>query len=138
MVVKCIQKGFPQKKYTEIKKNMKTNHSISFFFSFIWCSVQEKLNYKLSKCSGHLFFAMTLFSEVYGQFPIKGTLIQIWKSVNIFVFTYKIIFRRFHIITPFAFWDIRTWDMRNVRLQKQKNKLKITLIFKKNTNFTVK
>ena len=33
---------------------------------------------------------------------------QIWKSANIFV---KTICPRFHIKTPFMFWDMHMWNM---------------------------
>ena len=33
----------------------------------------------------------------------------------------EIIWRRFHIKTPFMFWDMRTWDMWNVCLQTLRN-----------------
>ena len=33
----------------------------------------------------------------------------------------KIIRRRFHIDTPFTFWDIHTWDICKVRLQTSRN-----------------
>ena len=42
--------------------------------------------------------------------PIKGTLMQIWKSYYLCLHM-KIICWRFRIKAPFTFWDIRTWDM---------------------------
>ena len=48
---------------------------------------------------------------------IKGTLMQIWKSTNIFV----LIWRRFRIIALFSFWDIRTRDIWNACLQTYRN-----------------
>ena len=53
----------------------------------------------------------------------KGTLMQIWKSANIFVFVcwkiicWKIICCRFYIKTPFTLWDMCTWGMWKVCLQ---------------------
>ena len=52
---------------------------------------------------------------------LKGTLMQIWKSANIFVLTWKWLCRRFHIKTPFTLWNMRTWDMWNVCLQTFRN-----------------
>ena len=50
---------------------------------------------------------------------VKGALMQIWKSANIVVFIWKCF--RFHIKTPFTFWDIRTWDEWKVCLQTFRN-----------------
>ena len=61
------------------------------------------------------FFVLTFWS--CRKTEVNCTLMQIWKSVNIFIFTYTMICRRFHIITPFVFWDTRTRDMWNVCLQ---------------------
>ena len=60
-----------------------------------------------------LYFIVVNFFVLFQL--IKGTLMQIWKSANIFAFT-------FHIIkTPFTFWDMRTWDMGKVCLQTIRN-----------------
>ena len=54
------------------------------------------------------------------NFPrVKGILMQIWKSANIFVFIWKC--WRFQIKTPFTFIDMRTWDMWKVCLQTFRN-----------------
>ena len=42
---------------------------------------------------------------------LKGTLIQIWKSANIFVFILKYLCWKFHIKAHFTFGDMPTWDM---------------------------
>ena len=67
-----------------------------------------------SNCS--YFYMLTILTG------FKGALMQIWKPVNICLYM-KIICWRFHIKTPFTFWDMPTWNMR---------------IFKEFTNFTGK
>ena len=54
-------------------------------------------------------------------YVIKGILMQIWTSTDIFVSTWKTICRRFHIITAFTFWALHSWDIWNVCLQTYKN-----------------
>ena len=68
---------------------------------------------------------------------VKGTLMQIWKTASIFVFILKILCWRFQIKTLFNFWDMRTWNMWKVCLQTFR-KNRISLLFKKFTNFTGK
>ena len=46
----------------------------------------------------------------------KGTLMQIWKSAN-FLSSYENNMLKFHIKTPFVFWDMRMWGMWKVCLQ---------------------
>ena len=48
---------------------------------------------------------------------IKGTLMQVSKSCNTFVFVLKMVSRRLCIITPVSFEDKRTLVMSNVCLQ---------------------
>ena len=48
----------------------------------------------------------------------NGTPIQIWKYLPPHM---KIICWRFHIKTPFTFWDMRTWNMWKVCLQTFRN-----------------
>ena len=55
-------------------------------------------------------------NHFFSYSDVKGTLMQIWKSANIFLFIWKDMCWRFRIKTPFTFWDIRTWDMWNVCL----------------------
>ena len=56
-------------------------------------------------------------SKINCPIMVKGTIMQIWKSANIPVFNRKILCRRFHIKTPFTFWDMRAWDMLKICLQ---------------------
>ena len=47
---------------------------------------------------------------------VKGTLTQIWKSLT-FLSEHKKNVPRYHITTPFIFWDMHAGDMKNVSLQ---------------------
>ena len=42
---------------------------------------------------------------------LEGTLIQIWKYANIFVFILKYLGWKFHIKAHFTFGDMPIWDM---------------------------
>ena len=52
-------------------------------------------------------------------------------KISLYIRLYtNIIYRRFHILTLFTFWDMCTWDMWNVCLQVYgNNMLKISLLF---------
>ena len=54
--------------------------------------------------------------KIIPPFFLKGTLMQIWGSANIFVFIWKSCCR-FHIKTLFTFWDMGTWEMWKVCFQ---------------------
>ena len=51
---------------------------------------------------------------------LKGTLMQIWKSANIFFFKWKYV-EDFTFKIPFTLWDMRTWDMWKVCSQTLRN-----------------
>ena len=87
-----------------------------------------------------------LFVSFYWTFPssldLKSILLQISKSASIFVFMWKKICWRFHILTPFLFSHVRYAKSLFTNIQKPQNILKnmskISLLFKKVTNFTGK
>ena len=71
---------------------------------------------------------------------LKGTLKQIWKSADIFVFIWKLYAEDFTLNT---FYFLRYAHVRYVKslftnIQKQNNIIEISLLFKKFTNFTSK
>ena len=70
---------------------------------------------------------------------LKGTLMQIWKSANIFVFIWKYLedLTLKHLLL-FEIWPRKTRESLSTNIQKQQNMLKISLLFKKFINFTDK
>ena len=64
---------------------------------------------------------------------------QIWK-VLLFSSSKLNWLRKFHIRTPFTFWNMHMWDMWSLftNIQTQQNMFKINPIFKELTNFTGK
>ena len=83
--------------------------------------------------SNHAFFFLFCFWKTLGRFSIrfanssllfsytlKGTLMQIWKCANVFVFMWKLYVQEF-TSKHFTFWDMRIWDMWNVCVQTFRN-----------------
>ena len=56
------------------------------------------------------------------QCAVKGTLMQIWKSGNIFVFTWKLYAEDF-TLKRFTFCNMRTWSMWKFCLQSFRNNM---------------
>ena len=91
------------------------------------------------------YFSELLFSnepnkKCLREIHLKGTLMEIWKPVDIFLFTWKNIRKIWHDNT---FCFLRYVHVRYVKwsftnIQKQHSMLKISLLFKKFTNFTRK
>ena len=71
---------------------------------------------------------------------LEGTLMQIWKSTNIFVFTKKNMSKISHctIIYFLSYAHPRYMKCLFTNMQKQSNMLKSSLLFKENTNVTGK
>ena len=67
------------------------------------------------------FFYSCLFHDVEEK-AFKGTLIQIWKSCNIFVFVDKIVWHELRMMKPFIFGDMHTLDMQKICLQTHSSK----------------
>ena len=88
--------------------------------------------------STYFFYFIWRSNKVFKD--IKGTLMQIWKSANMFVFIWKEHVENF-ILKHLLLFEICAREICEsffTNIQKQKNMLKISLLFKKFTNFTGK
>ena len=74
--------------------------------------IKEKTVFEVAET----WFSITLPKTL--KVNIKGTLMQICQYLCPYM---KKICWRFHIKTPFTFWDMRTWDMWKVCLQTFRN-----------------
>ena len=89
-------------------------------FPFSCCLVNRECSWKESELIN--FYYLMKFSDDFREnrsklIQLKGILMQIWKSANIFVF----ICLRFHIKTRLTFWDMRLLNMWKVCLQTSRN-----------------
>ena len=70
----------------------------------LWTNITTGEQKKLENFKGYFCFGI-----------LKGTLMQTWKSTNIFVFVWKYV--EDFTLKTFTFWHMRTWDMWQVCLQ---------------------